>query len=239
MRNYAKRLIAYAAQQNQSSPMSDSPESLRTRNAELLQLRSVIEQWESRNATKRATNNARDTALGCTWEQVQLHIPSAGVLLEFLRYRHYVGRGVFESRYGMITLSSKNEPRWIPLGEATNIDHALDALHTNIRKFLNSPNDTKEKECVEHLRYLYKRLIEPVKASIPRKAIVLIAPDSNLHFCPFATLMSSDKHFLIEDFAPIYLGTGRDLLREGSLLRLPTGRSQSLQTPPTRTRLQH
>jgi tetratricopeptide (TPR) repeat protein len=49
-------------------------------------------------------------ALGVRLEQVQATIPEDGVLIEYLRYGHYLGKGKWERRYGAIVLFSKGAP---------------------------------------------------------------------------------------------------------------------------------
>ena len=62
------------------------------------------------------------TALAVTVEQVQAAIPKNTVLIEYVRYQHYLGKSKFELRYGAVVLSADAPPRWVTLGSAQEIE---------------------------------------------------------------------------------------------------------------------
>jgi hypothetical protein len=61
-------------------------------------------------------------AFGLTIEQNKSAIPDKSVLVEYVRYGYYLGKGRSESRYAASGLLSKGAPLWIPLGKAADIE---------------------------------------------------------------------------------------------------------------------
>ena len=68
-----------------------------------------------------------------TVEQVQRAIPKQTVLLELLRYNHYLGANKFETRYGAIVLTSSGEPKWVILGKAQDIEKMIGLYRRQVR----------------------------------------------------------------------------------------------------------
>ena len=64
-----------------------------------------------------------------TLEQVQARIPSDAALIEYLRYGLYVGKGRTEPWYGALVLLPRGYPRWIPLGDARQVDKMVKCPH--------------------------------------------------------------------------------------------------------------
>ena len=69
-----------------------------------------VEKIESQLAQHVAGLGQALHALGVSLEQVQPTIPNDGALFEYLRYGHYLGKGKWERRYGVIVLFSKGAP---------------------------------------------------------------------------------------------------------------------------------
>jgi CHAT domain-containing protein len=130
--------------------------------------------------------------LGVTVEQVQPTIPSNCALVEYLRYRDYLGRGKFESRYGATVLFSSGAPLWIPLGQATQIE----ALVRHYGTLVRAP---EEEELSVNLQALYDALWAPIGQALRSQTKrIIISPDGQLNFISFATLLNKDKQFLAE-----------------------------------------
>jgi CHAT domain-containing protein len=148
-------------------------------------------------------------ALGVSLEQVQLNIPNDGALIEYLRYRHYLGKGQFEQRYGAIVLLSKGAPIWIPLSGAKEIEAALNRYDDLVR----GTRDDDEMAAI--LQKLYQEVWEPIAQALPANLKrVIISPDGQLNFLSFATLLDGDKRFIAEKYSIQYVASGRDLLQE-------------------------
>ena len=64
-------------------------------------------------------------ALSVTVKDVQKALSRDGVLLEFIRYTHYLGKDQSESRYGAVLIPRTGEPQWVPLGSAAAIEQNI------------------------------------------------------------------------------------------------------------------
>ena len=147
-------------------------------------------------------------ALAVTLEQVQAEIPDDAALVEYLRYRHYIGKNQWEPRYGAVVLLSKGDPFWIPIGRANEIDHLVRRYGTLVR---GSP---QKNELAANLQALCKTLWAPIGQMLPDQTKrLIISPDGELNFVSFATLLTTDKQFLAQRYDLQYAASGRDLLR--------------------------
>ena len=172
-------------------------------------LEGEVEKIESQLAQHVAGLGQARHALGVSLEQVQPTIPNDGALIEYLRYRHYLGKGKWEPRYGAIVLFSKGAPLWIPLGKANEIEHLVRRYGTLVR---GSP---QEEELSANLQALYEALWAPIGQALPSQTKrIIISPDGQLNFISFATLLTKDKQFLAQRYNVQYVASGRDLLRE-------------------------
>ena len=150
-------------------------------------------------------------ALGVSLEQVQPTIPNDGVLVEYLRYRLYLGKNQWEERYGAVVLFSKGAPVWIPLGKANEIERLVRRYGALVR---GSP-EGEEEELSANLQALDEALWAPIGDALPSQTKrIIISPDGQLNFISFATLLTKDKQFLAEKYSVQYVASGRDLLRE-------------------------
>lgn len=179
------------------------------RAAQKEKLSTEVEQLESGLARQVAGLAKARHALSVTVAQVQAAVPKQAALVEFLRYRHYVGKGKFELRYGAIMIAPGHEPKWIPLGSAEEIEK-------NIALYRKSTRDeTHEATLGWVLKALQERVWAPIEKTLPPgTATVIISPDAELNFVSFATLLTVDERFVVETYSIYYVASGRDLLRE-------------------------
>jgi CHAT domain-containing protein len=178
-------------------------------NRKIVELEQEIEQIEGQLAKHVAGLGRARQALGVTLDQVQEVIPKDGVLIEYIRYSHYLGTGKFEQRYGAIVLTSSGQPKWIPLRNAETEEVTVNRYQSVVR---GAPD---EEELSGVLEQLYSDLWSPIEQSLPSNTKrVIISPDSQLSFISFATLLDSEGHFLAEKYRVQYVASGRDLLRD-------------------------
>jgi tetratricopeptide (TPR) repeat protein len=178
-------------------------------NQRIAALEGEVEKIEGQFAQHVAGLGQARHALGVTVEQVQSTIPYDGALIEYLRYRHYLGRNQWEDRYGAIVFFSKGAPLWIPLGKANEIEHLVRRYGTLVRGL------PQEEELSANLQALYEALWTPIGQALPsQKKRIIISPDGELNFISFATLLAKDKQFLAQRYDVQYVASGRDLLRE-------------------------
>jgi len=141
-------------------------------------------------------------------EDVQGALPSGTVLIEYVRYSHYLGKSKFESHYGAVVLSADARPRWVALGNARDIEATLKRYQRLVRK-------ASDEEIAAILRKAYNAVWEPVEQAFPAGANrVTVSPDGELNFLSFATLLDPERDFVAEKYLIQYVTSGRDLLRE-------------------------
>ena len=131
------------------------------------------------------------------------------VLVELLRYRHYLGKKEWETRYGALLIASKGEPKWVPLGPAPAIEEEVELYRKSVG------GNTDESTLHSALRSLHDLLWAPIEKDLPAGTKTdHLSPDGELNFVSFATLLSADDKFLIEKYSIRYVASGRDLPRE-------------------------
>lgn len=186
---------------------ASSADKARPRKVDLESLSREVESLEASLARRVAGLGRARRALSIRVEQVQSTIPAGAVLLELLRYRHYVGKGHSEENYGALILSSDSEPRWVRLGHAEVVDRLIKLYQHQVRA--QGEGDALSRS----LRHLYEQLWTPIEQSLPEGTRQLIVcPDSELNFLSFATFLAPSKRFLGEDYSISYVSSGRDLL---------------------------
>lgn len=164
-------------------------------------------------------------AFALTVSDVQAKIPSDAVLLDFVRYSHYLGKVKQEDRYGVIVLASRGEPEWVPLGNAWQIEQLIERLY-HVSRGSDPVNTIRGVVAV-----LYGQLLEPVIRFVPKTTKrLLIVPDGDVNFVPFAALLTSKNRLVAEQFSITYLSTARDLLRSASR---PTEKRMSIYANPS------
>jgi len=178
---------------------------------------------------RRLARNA--TGLGRTRKSLSVSVygvkralPEDAVLVEYMKYRHYLGKSAWETRYGAVVIPPKGDPAWVPLGKATDIDEAIRKLQrlfgvAGAKRGLliaaGTPAGSDEVTSAT-LRELCDRVWTPVEASLPESVKTLVlSPDGSLCFVPFAALLRKDDRFLCERYLVRTVSSGRDFLEEG------------------------
>ena len=144
------------------------------------QLESEIEQIERQLAQTISSGRIANRSFTATIEQVQAALPESSALIDFLEYRHSLGKDKFELRYGAMILLKQGAPRWVPL------DSGIDRLFKAYRQILNGAAD--DNEVTQKLQALYQTLWQPIQGSLPGEIkSVIISPDGQLNSVSFAT----------------------------------------------------
>ncbi len=190
-------------------PKDFSAESRQRREAELEKRATPVEELEATLARQVSGLGRARGALSVTVAQVQGALAGDQVLVELLRYRHYMGKNKWETRYGALVIASRDEPKWIPLGAAAAIEKNVELYRKSVR------GNTDESTLHSVLRSLHDQLWVPIEKSLPASAkTIILSPDGELNFISFATLLTPIDEFLIEKYSIRYVASGRDLLRE-------------------------
>jgi tetratricopeptide (TPR) repeat protein len=95
---------------------------------QIRRLEEAIQQTESQLALHVASLGQTRQAFGLTIEQIKSAIPDTSVLVEYVRYGYYLGKGRSEPRHAASVFLSKGAPLWIPLGKAADIEGASATL---------------------------------------------------------------------------------------------------------------
>ncbi len=171
------------------------------------------EELESREGAmaRRVTALGRTRrAMGVTGGEVARSLRADEALVEWARYKHYLGNGEWEMRYGAVVFSP-GMAQWIVLGRATDIESSVKLYLKCVR------GKTDETTVQETLGALYDQVWGPIRKSLPQTVErVVLCPDAQLNFVSFATLLDSDGRFLAESHRIRYVGSGRDLVRQGA-----------------------
>ena len=147
-------------------------------------------------------------ALSVRVEEVESALPNDTVLVEYVRYSHYLGKSKFESRYGAVVLSAHVAPRWATLGSAKEIEATLKHYRSLVR------NSGDQDEMAAALEKAYSEVWKSVEQLFPAQTTrVIVSPDGQLNFLSFATLLGPEKEFVAEKYLLQYVTSGRDLLR--------------------------
>ena len=172
-------------------------------------LSTEVEQLEAGLARQMAGLGKARRAVSITVSQVQSVLPKQTVLIELLRYSHYLGKTKSETRYGAIVLSANGEPKWVPLGSAAEIEKDIEVYQKSVR------GKTDEATLGTVLKALEERVWAPIEKALPADSTtVILSPDGELSFVSFATLLTPEDQFVGEKYSISYVASGRDLLRE-------------------------
>jgi CHAT domain-containing protein len=144
-------------------------------------------------------------ALSVTTPEVQSELATNAALLEFIRYDRYLGKTDFEQCYGLVLINHNNEPAWIPLGLATNIEANLHQYEALMR--------SRDRGNADILKTLYAQIMAPALKQLPAGVTnLIISPDAELNFLSFATLLDDHGEFVGEHYKVSYVASGRDLV---------------------------
>jgi CHAT domain-containing protein len=191
------------------TPKDVSEAALKERDANKKDLSRKVEELEATLARQVAGLGRARRALGVTVPQVQAALAKDQTLIELVGYRYYLGKYKFEAQYGAVLIPAKGEPRWVPLGSATEIEKNVERYQKSAR------GKTDETTLSTTLTALYTQIWVPIEQALPAETkTVIISPDAGLNFVSFATLLGPDDKFVAQKYVVRYVASGRDLLRE-------------------------
>jgi tetratricopeptide (TPR) repeat protein len=180
---------------------------LERRAEERQSLSSEVETLEGALARNVAGLGGARRALTVTVNQVQEAIPRHSVLVEVIRYNHYIGMKKWEQRYGAAVLPPAGDVKWVCFGPAA----AIDANILRYQQLVRSRGDEAGLKIA--LKDLYRQVWAPIEAFLPNETqTAIISPDAGLSFVSFATLLTPDDEFLAQKYSLRYVASGRDLL---------------------------
>jgi CHAT domain-containing protein/Tfp pilus assembly protein PilF len=190
-------------------PHDLSEKALKQREADKQELSHRVGQLEGGLARQVSGLGRARRGLSVAVAQVQAGLEKDQVLIEVIRYNHYLGKNKSEPRYGAVVIAATGQPKWVPLGDATEIEKAIALYQKSAR------GKTDEPTLRNALQTLYAQIWSPIGKALPNGTKrVTLSPDSQLNFVSFATLLGADDKFVGERYSISYVASGRDLLRE-------------------------
>ena len=164
------------------------------------------------NLISRHNEAFRVQAQAVTLQSVQAAIPDNIALLEFLTYRLFNPKAQTDAEqygnrhYAVYVLHRNAAPKGVDLGDAKEVDAAIEKLRAALRE----PNRSDARQLAQTVARL---VFQPLQSLVAGDQRLLISPDGQLNLIPFEALPDSDGRYLVERFSITYLTTGRDLLR--------------------------
>ena len=117
-----------------------------------------------------------------------------------MRHRRYLGKAKFEDCYGALVLLTQGAPRWIPLGNAKQVDKLI----SRYSRLAGGYGD--DDELAANLKALYEVLWAPLEPQLPESTRrFIVSPNSQLNFVSLATLLTPESQFLSEKFEVQYV----------------------------------
>jgi CHAT domain-containing protein/Tfp pilus assembly protein PilF len=177
--------------------------------SEKARLEAEVERLDAAISARSAVFRAE--AQPVTLSGVQQAIPDDMALVEIVLYRPYDPRAAGKSRFGAARYAAyalwhRGPPRWVDLGDAAAIDREVERL----RRALHTPTNTD----VRHAgRALDDLVMRPLRGLLGETRHLLLSADGVLNLVPFGALVDEQGRYLVENYAFVYLTSGRDLLR--------------------------
>lgn len=169
------------------------------------------EKLESEISRRSAGYYQRTSTVGLA--DIKAAIPADAALIEFTVYRPFDPKARDEDqgqygdpRYVAYVITRQGDVRWKELGDAREIDGAVDRLREALR-------EPKRSDARQLARALDEKVMQPVRALVGDATHLLISPDGELNLIPFEALLDGHGHYAVENYSISYLTTGRDLLR--------------------------
>ena len=198
-----------------------SGEELDVRQAELAELKQQLEALQGQLARYGVEQGNLRQAFTVTPSQVQQAMPEDSVLVEYLRYRHHLGKRNWETRYGALLLPPKGEVKWVPLADsAEELEREIGAYKALVRglkdgRFViaSEAEDLRDTVPSSLLTKLHSKIWDPIEGELPAGTkTVIISPDGDLNFLSLATILTPEGTFLAEKYNITYVSSGRDLV---------------------------
>jgi CHAT domain-containing protein/Tfp pilus assembly protein PilF len=141
-------------------------------------------------------------------DAIQSLIPERTALIEFALHEPVDPKTGKEEtpRYVVSILAPQGAPRWIDLGEAPKIDHA-------INEWRQALQDRRRLGLTRLAQTVDQKVMQPVRSRLGEVERLLISPDGMLNLVPFAALVDQRGRYLASRYSFTFLTSGRDLLR--------------------------
>jgi len=139
---------------------------------------------------------------------LQAALREGEILIDYLAWKAYRGGARFEDRYGAVVVTPQRIA-FTDCGPRAPIDRTIDSLEA----FLGAVGEADDATARTLMSQLYSDLVAPAVALAGGARELLICPDAQLSFVPFAATIDGQGRFLVESFDVSYLSASRELLR--------------------------
>jgi CHAT domain-containing protein/tetratricopeptide (TPR) repeat protein len=181
--------------------------------AAMEQVREAEKVLARRFAAYGQTRRALDVEVG----QIQVVLPPGAVLVDTVRYMHFLDSVDGELRYMAIVLPSRGDPCLVPLGKADPLDKLVELFQKSIR------GATDEETGRVTIQKLYEQVWMPIERMLPKETErIILSTDAHLCFIPFAALAGVEGKFVCERYRIDYIANARDMLNKARPLNRST-----------------
>ncbi len=150
-------------------------------------------------------------ALQLSHQDVEAALPERSIILDFIRYDHYITPGESIQRYGALVLKRDQEPVFVVIGDAKNVDLLIENYTVLCR-------DGDDEDLEKSIREISKLILSPLEPHFNSETEkIFISPDGSLSFLSFGCLLTLEDAFLIENHEISYLINSRSLLNRSDL----------------------
>lgn len=176
-----------------------------------------IGELEKRLAQATPTGKFEFELFGVSSTSVSSSLQEESVLIEYVHVADRVAkfdRGTKTSRYLAFVLRSRSDeaPKLFDLGDASQIDAAIEEMRTALIDYLPSGNSGTP-AWSKKARFLYNRLVRPLADELGNAKHLFIAPDGGLSMLSFELLQAPDRQLLIDRYSFSYLLAGWEAYR--------------------------
>lgn len=178
----------------------------KTGRARISELQGQLRELQKDLASKVSRVLGSRESLSLQVADVRAAIPQNAALIEYFYFRRHIEEQRGEFSYGAIVLRPNSEPALVICGAAEEIDKQIAAYRGGV-VMMSAPQLEAAGQA------LFQSLIAPLAGHLGNANTLIISPDAQLNFLPFAAILSKSDRFLAEDFNIRYIAGGRDLLK--------------------------
>ena len=213
-------------------PPGASPETLRRQMDAWRQQADELEADLNRALARHEPQSARD---GVDAAALRRRLPAGSALVELVRVHLFDFGATGKARRWkpahylalVLTAGAQAPPRLIDLGEAADIDNAVEQVRQSVigagselselartdKPRLPQAERTWEEGFRQVSRPLYQQVFAPLRTALGPATLIYLAADGELNRLPFEALVDDQGRYLIETYRFAYLSSGRDLLQ--------------------------
>jgi CHAT domain-containing protein len=153
-------------------------------------------------------------------DALQKSIPASSAYLDYVEWTRTDrdAKVAPHREYGVFVVRSDAPIRYIRIGAADAIDHAIEearagVVANRVRGFeiAEGQKQIDPEELKKRLAGLYQQILAPVEPALQGATRLFIAPDGQLTVAPFSALVDGQGHYVFENRTVTYVGSWRDL----------------------------